>query len=130
MMSDVVKREDFKTIYKGTEEELKNLDCVNDGLRNIPKQQFACDLCAAIFSLKQDIKCHIDVHTGLGSYKDHSRIDRPYKCDICSYTCIERGHLTQHVRTHSGEKPYMCEICLAACSRKEHLKKHSTACPP
>lgn len=36
---------------------------------------------------------------------------RPYKCTECDYATTHKGHLTQHLRKHSGERPFKCETC-------------------
>jgi KRAB domain-containing zinc finger protein len=34
---------------------------------------------------------------------------KTYQCDLCTKSFARQGHLTEHRRTHSGEKPYQCE---------------------
>ena len=51
-------------------------------------------------------------------------IDRPFQCPHCKYRCSRRGHLTVHVRTHTGQKPFGCTLCKYRCSDKSNLSKH------
>ena len=51
--------------------------------------------------------------------------EKPHKCDICLKSFTSRGHLTEHLRVHSGEKPFSCDICLQKFQRASHLRRHS-----
>ena len=37
--------------------------------------------------------------------------EKPYKCTLCDYACVEIYKLRRHFRSHSGERPYSCDVC-------------------
>lgn len=42
------------------------------------------------------------IHTG----------NRPYKCEECSHSFIQKVDYLTHIRRkHTGEKPYECKVC-------------------
>ncbi|XP_038151302.1 gastrula zinc finger protein XlCGF17.1-like [Cyprinodon tularosa] len=50
-------------------------------------------------------------------------------CDVCGKVFTTFKYLTDHTRTHTGEKPYPCEFCgkcFTDCStRAKHMKTHT-----
>ncbi|KAL8598336.1 hypothetical protein ACOMHN_047657 [Nucella lapillus] len=62
--------------------------------------------------------------------RPNSRKKRPrqrnFQCHLCSVTCSNRGQLTGHLRTHTGERPFMCEEpgCSKTFVRNEELTRH------
>jgi uncharacterized Zn-finger protein len=50
---------------------------------------------------------------------------KPFKCNICHYTCSLKHNLRKHVESvHEGKKPFKCNICDASFSQKGDLNRH------
>uniref|UniRef100_A0A3B5LT38 C2H2-type domain-containing protein n=1 Tax=Xiphophorus couchianus TaxID=32473 RepID=A0A3B5LT38_9TELE len=53
--------------------------------------------------------------------------ERPYNCHYCGKGFKLKGHMTEHLRTHTGEKPFSCHICDKSFNRGSTLRKHVLA---
>ncbi|GAB1609600.1 uncharacterized protein LOC115217032, partial [Argonauta hians] len=53
-----------------------------------------------------------------------SRADKPFKCEYCKKMFSQACHLTQHIRTHTGERPFKCDFCQKAFTLRGDLNRH------
>jgi uncharacterized Zn-finger protein len=54
----------------------------------------------------------------------HKRKQKRFACDQCQKSFTQKGSLTVHKGTHSGEKPYSCDSCPMKFARTHHLTDH------
>jgi DNA-directed RNA polymerase subunit RPC12/RpoP len=47
-----------------------------------------------------------------------------FECTMCGKACSRSDHLTEHMRTHSGDRPYVCTTCGQAFSLSSTLTAH------
>ena len=50
------------------------------------------------------------------------------KCDVCDYSCSQKGTMKTHVSmVHEEKKPFKCDNCDYSCSLKSQLTRHVAA---
>ena len=50
---------------------------------------------------------------------------KSFKCDICDYSCSQKGTMKRHgVLVHEEKKRFKCNICDYACAKKYNITRH------
>ncbi|RZF36682.1 hypothetical protein LSTR_LSTR014214 [Laodelphax striatellus] len=62
-----------------------------------------------------------------GGFGEHFLIgdgSKPYKCNVCAFSCAQQANLTRHLKTHSGEKHFACTVCDFRSAQHANLTRH------
>ena len=71
-----------------------------------------CSVWKKTFACKSSLKSHMAVHAE----------EKPYKCTLCDYSCVQSSDLKRHMYKHGGERPYKCDVCDYSCVHSGQLK--------
>lgn len=80
------------------------------------KETILCPKCGDIFSSKIKLQIHV-------SSKHKIKVQK-YVCKFCDFKTHARNVITEHERTHTGEKPEICQWCGKGFNAKKTLKNH------
>lgn len=85
---------------------------------HLEKSQFRCEKCDRYFLNPFRLRQHIA--------RIHDKIAPPKNkfCDICFRGFSTNRILTNHRRTHTGERPYQCEFCTSTFAQRTALMTH------
>lgn len=78
-----------------------------------------CEYCGKIFKNCSNLTVHRRSHTG----------EKPYKCELCPYSCAQSSKLTRHMKTHgkTGKDIFKCRYCdmpfIVATTLEKHVRK-------
>lgn len=72
-------------------------------------------MCKKVFSVKQNLKKHIMIHTNFKPY---------HECDICQKSFTRKWDFKRHALTHTNYKLYECDICKKSFLQKSDLNRH------
>jgi len=111
--------------------------------------RFTCEECGKSFKNKQQLKCHVKMHTAVENdelskcevcdnfippntslqrhmYRKHGgRKFNPVTCDECGKQLGDRSKLKNHKDSiHLKIKAFQCDICMLSVSRLDNLKQH------
>ena len=83
-------------------------------------RQDTCEYCGKVFKNCSNLTVHRRSHTG----------EKPYKCELCPYSCAQSSKLTRHMKTHGrmGNNTFKCRFCEMPFSVASTLEKHMRKC--
>jgi len=83
-------------------------------------RQDTCEYCGKVFKNCSNLTVHRRSHTG----------EKPYKCELCPYSCAQSSKLTRHMKTHGrmGNNQFKCRFCEMPFSVASTLEKHMRKC--
>jgi len=84
----------------------------NDG----PVENILCTHCGGVFPSKLKLQIHIDCA--------HKIKVKKFLCKFCDFKTHAKNVITEHERTHTGEKPEICAWCGKGFNAKKTLKNH------
>ncbi|XP_058464081.1 zinc finger protein 510-like [Malaya genurostris] len=114
----------------------------------IRERPFECDQCQARFTLKENLRKHMRIHSNEKRYTcqfcqeqflhwasrryhiaSHHTGEKRYTCEYCGAKFRNSSHYSIHIRRHTGIAPYPCHLCdrsfITSNSLKLHLISHS-----
>ena len=77
---------------------------------------YFCNLCKEKFPNSSELNWH--------RQRKHSGGVNHYFCRYCTKVFSKNNALTEHIRTHTGEKPFVCDVCQRPFSQATNLKRH------
>ncbi|XP_023222715.1 ras-responsive element-binding protein 1-like isoform X1 [Centruroides sculpturatus] len=64
-----------------------------------------------------------NVQKDSGNYKNNAQ-NKPFPCNKCNYSSLDKGTLKRHLRTHNNERPFQCIKCRYAFTTKANCERH------
>lgn len=76
-------------------------------------KQFLCDHCGKSTSSRAAMTKHLEIHG-----------EKKFYCDVCGYNTFTIEVMRRHVWTHVPNKPYKCNICNNSYIQRSQLERH------
>ncbi|XP_056409878.1 uncharacterized protein LOC130335587 [Hyla sarda] len=108
---------------------------------------YRCIECSEVFTAKLDLICHQNIHkieklkcpecgkyfSNMSNLSNHIRShtgEKPYSCPACAKRFTRKSTLIIHQRIHTGEKPFVCLECGRSFPGRGYLRKHQKVHKP
>lgn len=62
--------------------------------------KWKCMDCGKLLMNRSSLAMHVKIHK-----------DRKYECSICPLKFVQKINLSNHIKSHTGDKPYLCNEC-------------------
>lgn len=76
----------------------------------------------------EDINHSTDDNFSLESAESDDETDKPYSCTQCNMQFVNKGGLSRHMLTHSGQHPFNCKRCKKGFWNQNHHRRHVRKC--
>ena len=96
-----------------------------------PRRSYRCKYCPSVYTEASDLQDH-----AMNFHPDTIKPERPFKCDLCSFSSVRFYSLMDHEKKHNDEseysldhnvkivKPFKCDQCRSAFTTKKKLIAH------
>ena len=88
-------------------------------LRDTGERPFQCAQCPSVFTKASSFQSHVKRKHSAGA-------PHPFSCPGCSAAFLTSYDLTQHARTHTGERPFQCAQCPSVFTKAGSLRSHAS----
>ena len=111
------------------------------------QREFSCSICGCEFSSLTEVEIHLKANHsetavvssvydeyGIPQQRlDPTKRNEFLRCEFCTYTCILKGDMVKHRRTHTGDRPFRCRFCSYSAKQKSsvivHERRHTGDTP-
>jgi len=92
--------------------------------RHSIKNPFKCEFenCNSLFSMLGDLSAHQRTHVKLTFISKNGY--KPYKCNICDKSFLDKYYLGLHLKGHTGEVLFQCKTCKSVFATKIEKNSH------
>lgn len=87
---------------------------LNLHLHTRPKEEFVCEECGKVFTMRHRLNAHVVVHSN----------EKPFRCPMCSKDFKTEEYASRHHRRHFEQKKFVCNKCDKVCTNQGNISQH------